>query len=81
MANSVTTGSIVVGLVNGLENGVYPSGTFSIDKPQLLYCMYDPNNYVTCVNGSDIAWAAATGSFFIANSNAGGSSWRALKST
>ena len=82
MANSTTTGSALAGINDGLGNGVYPSGTFAINKPSLYYCVYDPNNYVTFHMGSDIAWASATGSFFIAQAAAGattGSTWRALK--
>lgn len=81
MADKTTTGSILAGLNDGMSQGVYPSGTFAHFKPNLYYCIYDPNEYVTAVNGSDIAWASATGSFFIMTGTAGGSTWKALKST
>jgi hypothetical protein len=78
MADSTTTGSIIAGINNGLGNGVYPSGTYAIKKPELYYCIYAPNNYVTHRGGSDIAWASSTGSFFISQGNPGGSTWKAL---
>lgn len=79
--DSTTTGSIVVGMTDGLSHGVYPSGTYAYLKPTMHYCIYDPNAVLTYVNGSDIAWASSTGSYFIATGTAGGSTWKALKST
>ena len=78
MANSETTGSILAGLNDGLAHGVMPSGTFMANKPDITYCVYSPNNYVTHRGGSDIAWASSTGSFFISQGNPGGSTWKAL---
>lgn len=79
MADSTTTGSIIYGLNDGMDNGIYASGTFCANKPDLFYCIYSPNNYVTHRGGSDIAWSCDTGSFYISQGNAGGSTWKALK--
>jgi hypothetical protein len=79
MADSTTTGSALAGLNDGMMGGCYPSGTFCGIIPKLYYCIYDPLNVVTHHNGSDIAWACATGSFFIAEGNATGSEWHALR--
>ena len=83
MVDSTTTGSILgQGLVHGMQDGIIPSGTFMELKPTLTYCMYDPNNYLTHLGGSTgIAWACATGSFFMSLGDVGGSTWIALKST
>ena len=81
MADTTTTGSILAGLNDGMGDGVYPSGTYAIMKPDIFYCIYSPNDYVTHRGGSDIAWASSTGSFFISQGNAGGSTWKALKTT
>jgi hypothetical protein len=82
MADSTTTGSALQGLNDGMSHGIGPSGTFCQLKPSITYCIYDPNNVVQHTGGSQIAWASATGSFFISQdvgAAVGGSTWKALK--
>jgi len=82
MVNSTTTGSILAGLNDGMHTTIVPSGTFMELIPSMVYCVYDPNNYVTHQGGSTaIAFAVSTGSYFMAKGNVGGSTWIALKST
>jgi len=82
MADTSTTGSIVIGLVNGMDNGILPSGTYNQVKPQMFYVSYNPNNYVTNITGSDICYSIGDGKFFVSSGTvgAGGSTWIALAS-
>jgi hypothetical protein len=82
MADTSTTGSIVIGLVNGMDNGILPSGTYNQVKPQMFYVAYNPNNYVTSITGSDICYSIGDGKFFISSGTncIGGSNWIALAS-
>jgi hypothetical protein len=76
------TGSIVIGLVNGMDSGVLPSGTYNQVKPQIIYTMHNPNGYVTNITGSDIAYSIGDGKFYMGDSanGVGGSTWVALAS-
>jgi hypothetical protein len=80
MADTTTTGSIVIGMKDGMDNGVLPSGTYML-KPRVLYTLASPNNYVTCLTGSDIAYDIGAGVFYIGDitNGKGGSEWTALK--
>ena len=81
MADTTNTGSIVIGLTNGMDSGMLPSGTYG-SKPQMFYVAYDPNNYVTSITGSDICYSIGDGKFFISSGTncIGGSNWIALAS-
>ena len=76
------TGSIVIGLVNGMDNGVLPSGTYNQVKPQMIYVAHNPDKYVTNITGSDIAYSIGDGKFYMGDAvnGAGGSTWVALAS-
>jgi len=81
MADTTTTGSIVIGMNQGMDHGILPSGTYGMIKPRMIYTLASPNNYVTCVTGSDIAYDIGAGVFYISDITvgAGGSAWTALK--
>jgi hypothetical protein len=81
MANSETTGSIMAqGLVPGLPESIMVSGTYSIVSPTFRVVNFSPNNYLTSVTGSDIAYSVSNGIFYIGDIvlGAGGSGWTAL---
>jgi hypothetical protein len=74
-----TTGSTVQGLVKGMEQNCFVSGTFNI-VPNLLVVNGDPNTKVTGAM-SGIAYDIGTGEYYImlgTNVSAGGSTWRIL---
>ena len=81
MADSTTTGSIMIGLVKGLPETIMVSGTYSIVSPTFSVTNFSPNNYLTSVTGSDIAYSIDDGTFYIGDIalGAGGSGWTALK--
>jgi len=81
MADSVTTGSISIGLVDGLDRGCMTSGTYML-KCRVWYCQHNPNYYLTSITGSDIAYAVDTGDFYIGDitTGPGGSEWCRLGS-
>jgi hypothetical protein len=83
MANSTTTGSIMAqGLVPGLPETIMVSGTYSIVSPTFRVVTFNPNNYLTSITGSDIAYAVDTGNFYIGDITLGpgGSKWCRLGS-
>jgi hypothetical protein len=78
MADSVTTGSIMAqGLVPGLPQSIMVSGTYSIVSPTFRVVNFSPNNYLTSVTGSDIAYSVSNGEFYIGDltNGVGGSGW------
>lgn len=82
MADSVTTGSIMAqGLVPGLPHSIMVSGTYSLVGPTFRVVNFSPNNYITSVTGSDIAYSVSNGIFYIGDitRGIGGSGWTALK--
>lgn len=83
MADTTNTGSVMTGLVNGMDSGMLPSGTYNQVKPQMMYVAYNPNNYVTSITGSDICYSIGDGKFFISSGTTciGGSCWIALGSS
>jgi hypothetical protein len=81
MADSVTTGSIMgQGLVPGLPHSIMVSGTYAIVSPTFRVVNFSPNNYLTSVTGSDIAYSVSDGIFYIGDITlgVGGSGWTAL---
>ena len=81
MADSVTTGSIMAqGLVPGLPNNILVSGTYSIVSPTFRVVTFNPNNYLTSVTGSDVAYSVSNGAFYIGDitNGKGGSEWKLL---
>lgn len=82
MADSTNTGSIMGdGLRKGLPGNIMVSGTYAIVSPTFTVVTFNPNNYLTCTTGSDIAYSVSNGVFYIGDITlgAGGSGWTALK--
>jgi hypothetical protein len=82
MADSTTTGSIMAqGLVPGLPHTILVSGTYSIVSPTFRIVTFNPNNYLTSITGSDIAYCVSDGKFYIGDITNGkcGSGWTALR--
>ncbi len=78
MADSTTTGSIMAqGLVPGLPHSIMMSGTYSIVSPTFRVVNFNPNNYLTSITGSDIAYSVSNGEFYIGDltRGVGGSGW------
>ena len=81
MADSTTTGSIMAqGLVPGLPKNILVSGTYAGVSPTFRVVTFSPNNYLTSITGSDIAYSISDGTFYIGDITlgAGGSGWTAL---
>lgn len=80
MADTTGTGSIVYGLVHGMGKGMLVSGTYALIKPQMLYVDSNPNNYVTSVTGSDVAYCYGDGNFYMGDktNGVGGSGWNVM---
>ena len=82
MADSTNTGSIMAqGLVPGLPEAIMVSGTYAIVSPTFRVVNFSPNNYLTSITGSDIAYSVSNGIFYIGDITLGknGSGWTALK--
>ncbi len=81
MANSITTGSIMAqGLVPGLPYNILTSGTYAEVSPTFRVVTFNPNNYLTSITGSDIAYSISNGCFYIGDitNGKGGSEWKLL---
>jgi hypothetical protein len=81
MADSVTTGSIMAqGLVPGMPKNILASGTYAEVSPTFRVVTFDPNNYLTSVTGSDIAYSISNGEFYIGDitNGKGGSEWTVM---
>ena len=76
-----TTGSLVLGCVDGLDHSIVASGTYSAITPKVTYVIGTPDGLLTSVTGSDLAYNVATGVLYIGDitNGAGGSAWTALK--
>ena len=82
MADSTTTGSIMAqGLVPGLPHNIMASGTYAQVSPTYRVVDFNPNNYLTSITGSDIAYCISNGVFYIGDIvlGAGGSGWTQMK--
>ena len=65
------TKGTIDGLGNGTGSGFIPAGVTNIGQG-------NPDEVVTAQTGSDIFYDSANGEFYIDDSGAGGSEWRAL---
>jgi len=75
----MTTGSLVLGLADGLNKGPSASGTLMVVVPTVTYVQGNPNNLLTCAVGSDYAIDISHGNIYI-GLTAAGSSWLHLGS-
>lgn len=77
----ITTGSLVLGCVDGLDHSIVASGTKSAITPRVTYVMGTPDGLLTSTTGSDLAYDIAAGKLFIGDitNGAGGSAWTELR--
>lgn len=81
MGDKTTTGSTVIGLVNGLGNSVKTSGTYmNATSDRIIFTTVNPNDCLTSITGSDIAFCIGNGNFYIGDKTRGigGSEWTLL---
>jgi hypothetical protein len=76
-----TTGSLVLGCVDGLADSLVASGTYGGTTPRVTFVVGTPDGLLTSVTGSDLAFNIADGKFYIGDitNGAGGSAWTALR--
>ena len=77
----VSLGSLVIGMTNGMDNGILPSGTWNQVKPQITYTSFNPDGYLTSVTGSDIVYCIGDGKVYMGDvtNGPGGSTWAQIK--
>jgi hypothetical protein len=75
-----TTGSLVLGCVDGLARSVVASGTRCATTPTVTYVVGTPDGLLTSITGSDLAFNIADGKIYIGDitNGVGGSAWSEL---